>query len=222
MSPRNSDVIHSFQMRFTLTSALCFGLMLLSAGCALTRTETKLAFAPTVENPLSAQRKAGLDVGEIADKRPVKDKAVLIHKINGHGQTTSGAYVTERPVAEVFKEGLLSTLKRNGFTGVEGAKYELRGSIEEFEFDAITGFWKATVKPKLTVRLELVDKATGQSAWRETYFGRDTLETAWGDADFVALMFSKSAEDVLRQLVGDRAFRSHFDGSGATTAQKDP
>lgn len=209
-------------MRFTLTFAFCAGLMLLVSGCALTRTETKLAFAPAVEYPLGTQRKAGLEVGEIVDKRPVKDKAVLIHKVNGHGQTTSGAYVTQRPVAEVFHEGLLSTLKRNGFSGAEGAKYELRGSIEEFEFDAITGFWKATVKPKLTVRFELLDKATGQSTWRETYFGRDTLETAWGDAEFVAMMFSKSAEDVLRQLVGDRAFRSHFDGGSTTAARKDP
>ena len=188
----------------------------------MTRTETKLAFTPTVENPLGNQRKAGLEVGEIADKRPVKDKAVLIHKINGYGQTTSGAYVSQRPVAGVFKEGLVSTLDRNGFARAEGAKYELRGSIEEFEFEAISGLWKATVKPKLTVRLELFDKATGQSAWRETYFGRDTLETAWGDAAFVAMLFSKSAEDVLRQLVSDRAFRSHFDGDGTATAQKGP
>ena len=110
------------------------------------------------------------------------------------------------PRRRVFQGSASSTLQRNGFSGVGGANYELRGSIEEFEFDAISGFWKATVKPKLTVRFELLNKATGQSAWRETYFGRDTLETAWGDAEFIATMFSRSAEDVVRQLVNDAAF----------------
>src|SRR5688500_18800296 len=102
MVPRNIEVIRSLHMRCPAVLGLCVGLMLVVSGCALTRTETKLAFAPAIENPLSAERKGGLEVGEIADKRPVKDKAVLIHKINGHGQTTSGAYVSQRPVAEVF------------------------------------------------------------------------------------------------------------------------
>jgi len=221
MNPKMLEIFRSFQIRGPIAAALWSLLLLFSSGRALTRTETKLAFAPTIEQPLGTQRKAGLDVGEILDKRPVKDKSVLVHKVNGHGQTTTGAYVTRQPVAEVFREGLVSALKRNGFNTAEAAKYELRGSLEEFEFDSIAGFWKATVKPKLTVRFELVDKGTGQSTWRETYFGRDTLETAWGDAEFVAQMFSKSAEDVLRQLVGDRAFRGHFEGS-SSTARNDP
>jgi len=179
-------------------------------GCALTRTETPVAFVPKVNEPLRAERKSSVTAGEIKDSRPVHDGNVLIHKQNEYG-TASGAYVTKPAVAEILKNGVADALKQNGFIGADAGKYELRGDIQEFTFDGIGGFWQATVKPKLVVRFELVEKATDHPVWHDTFNGRTTGKTAWGNKEFVGQMFSESADDLVKQLISDKSFREFFE-----------
>ena len=179
-------------------------------GCALTRTETAVTFAPKVNEPLKAERKSSLTVGEIKDSRPVHDGNVIIHKQNEYG-TASGAYVTKPAGAEILKNGLADAFKQNGFTGADAAKYELQGDIQEFTFEGIGGFWQATVKPKFVVRFELVEKGSGRPVWHDTYNGRTTGKTAWGDNKFVEQMFTESADDLVKQLVSDKSFREFFE-----------
>jgi hypothetical protein len=125
----------------------------------------------------------------------------------------SGAYVTQEPVADIFKAGLLSCLKTNGFlVASNDSPYALDADIQDFDHDVINGLWKTTVKPKLTVRFELVDKTSGISVWRDTFTGRDTMETAWGGEQFLVDTFDRAANDVVRQLISDKTFRSYFTG----------
>jgi hypothetical protein len=179
-------------------------------GCALTRTETPVTFAPKINEPLKAEPKGSVTVGEIKDSRPVHDGNVVIHKQNEYG-TASGAYVTKTAVAEILKTGLADALKQNGFTKAGSAKYELRGDIQEFTFEGIGGFWQATVKPKLVVRFELIEKASDRPVWHDTFNGRTTGKTAWGSKEFVGQMFSESADDLVKQLLLDKSFREFFE-----------
>ena len=100
-------------------------LSLVFAGCAFTRTETKVDFAPQITSPLTASAPdAGLTVGHMKDTRSVKDERVIMHKKNGYGQTTTGAYVADRPISEILQGGVVSALRENRFPlNDTGAKY---------------------------------------------------------------------------------------------------
>jgi hypothetical protein len=188
----------------------CGIICLLATGCAFTRTETDVHFSPIITDSLGAQKKASLTVAEIKDSRSVEDKFVIMHKANQYG-TTSGAYVTKTPVSDILRDGLIEALQQNGFINTNTNQYELRADMQEFSGDAIEGFWKATVKSKLTVRFELVDKSSGKTVWHDTFIGLATNKTAWGDRNFVAKIFSDSANDLVQQLLADKEFRGFFE-----------
>src|SRR5215469_14603841 len=150
------DVVHMNKLtKFIQLTLLLTGLAIFSTGCAFTRTKVAINFNPAVDSPVGPKSVAYLSVGDIKDTRPVEDKYVLTHKFDGYGNQTSGAFVTEQPVAEVFKQGLIEALQTNGFAR-EATKthFELRANIQEFDNRDIVGFWEATVKPELTVRCE--------------------------------------------------------------------
>lgn len=188
----------------------CLLLGLAATGCAFSRTETQVNFAPKVSQPLSAEHKASLTVGEIKDSRSVSDPNVLLHKSNAYGPT-SGAYVTKVPVADILKNGISDALKQNGFVSADAGKYELRGDLQEFSLEGFSGFWQATVKPKLVIRFELVEKSSGMPVWHDTFIGHAVGKTAMGDKDFLARMFSESADDLTRQLIADMTFRGFIE-----------
>jgi hypothetical protein len=185
----------------------------LLTGCAFSRTSVQVNLAPRVDQPLRVEQKASLEVGDIKDSRLVTDNFVLLQKANAYGPT-EGAFVADKPVAEIFRNGLAATLQQNGFMTTNGTRYELRGEIQSFGCGAIQRFFSAsTVKTWLTVRFELVDKSTGLPVWHDTYNGQDTEPGSGGigAGGFIGSVFSKVSEDVIRQLVSDRTFRSYFE-----------
>ncbi len=182
-------------------------------GCAFSRTPVQVNLAPWVDQPLKVGLKASLEVGEVRDSRLVTDQFVLFQKANGYGPT-DGAYITDKPVAEIFRNGLAATLRQNGFMTTNGTSYELRGNIQSFGCGVIQRAFSASMaKSWLTVRFELVDKSTGLPVWHDTYDGQDTEQGPSGfeEGTFIATVFSKVSEDVIRQLVSDRAFRNYFE-----------
>jgi hypothetical protein len=191
-------------------SALIFSLVIIfSAGCAFSRTETNLTFSPKISNPLT-NPKQSLTVGEVKDSRLVKDGHVILHKQNQYGPT-SGAYVTRMPVAEIVKGGLVQALRENGFSGANASKYELRGNLQKFEIGGVSGFWKATSMPQLTMRFELLEKSSGEPVWHDTFVGQTTGETAWGGKEFLSDMFRGAANDLAKQLIADKGFRKFLE-----------
>ncbi len=192
----------------------CLLLMACLTGCAFSRTPVKVSFSPVVENPLKPQQKGSLEVGTIKDSRAVADEFVLIHKANQYG-TTSGAYVTDVPVAKIFQNGLQSALTQNGFINGGSTKYELKTDLRGFGFGVIqNGLFSTTGKPWLEVRFELDNKETGQPVWHDTYTGKSTQQlSAWDGAnqELLVKMFSQVSEDAVKQLINDKAFRSFFE-----------
>lgn len=207
----SSDAIHVNKLAKVIQLVVLFtGLAILSTGCAFTRTTVAINFKPVVDSPVGPKSVAYLSVGDIKDTRPVEDKYVLTHKFDGYGDQTSGAFVTEQPVAEVFKQGLIEALQTNGFARTASpTHFELRANIQQFDNRVISGFLEATVKPELTVRFELLD-GSGTVVWRDTMIGRSTLQTPWGNGEFIVKTFNAAAEDAIRQLLADDSFRGYF------------
>jgi hypothetical protein len=219
--------------RAGLTLACCV-LALAVTGCNFSRTKTNVVFAPAFSQPLVGTPKAGLVVGEVKDSRTVKDKDkdVLAFKRTGAfagGMTTSGGYVTPRPMADLVHDRLGDALQRNGFMSGT-TKYELRGDIQQFgfhygnvdeiitahgaQFVGILGmeFYKANACEIMTVRFDLYDKTTGQSVWNGTYTGvGPNVDRGGIRSKALANMFAKATDDLVKQLVTDKAFRSYLE-----------
>jgi ABC-type uncharacterized transport system auxiliary subunit len=194
---------------FLVYGAICLA-CLLTSGCAFTRTETQVNFSPVVLDPIGPQRKAALTVGDFTDSRLVEDKYVLLQKANGYGQTTSGAFVTKEPVADILKQGLTEALRKNGFATNTTAQYELRGDLKSFGGGVIQGFWSSTTKAEITVRFELIKSDSGQPVWHDTFSGQTTKKYVLVGADFYAELFTDAGTDLVRKLIEDKTFRSFF------------
>ena len=197
-------------------SAVLAMVLALTSGCAFSTTKTQVNFSPSYAQPLASSGQPAVDVAEFKDSRPVNEPTVLLHKANAYGPT-SGAFVAQRAVGEILRDGVIDGLKKNRFEVMPGsAKYELRGDVQEFNFDSISGVWTAKVKPRLQVRFELIDKTSGTSVWRDTFIGRGNVESAWGSSEMVARLFTLGAEDVVRQLISDPTFRRFFETSNVS------
>jgi hypothetical protein len=64
------------------------------------------------------------------------------------------------------------------------------------------------------MRFELVNKSTGQAVWHDTYTGQTTEQlSAWTgeDGKFISNAFSVVAQEVVKQLIADKSFRSFFE-----------
>jgi hypothetical protein len=184
----------------------------LLTGCVFKRTPVQLTLAPKVNQPLASEPKASLQLGRFNDSRLVTDEFVLLQKENGYG-TTEGAYVTEKPVAEILRDGLMMALEQNGFRITNRAQFELRGDIHSSGAVIIQGVVvNQQIKFWLTARFDLVDPATGLTVWHDTYTGQDTATNlSIISKRFIVPACSNMLENAIGQLVSDRTFRSYFE-----------
>jgi ABC-type uncharacterized transport system auxiliary subunit len=190
----------------------CASLLVLLNGCAWTKTPVNIVLAPQPTQPLRGEAKSSLKVGEVKDSRFTSDPAVLVQKQNAYGKTT-GAYVAQRPVAELLREALVVALETNSFRVANSATpYELRGDLQDFAYESIQqSVFSVNVNAKLSVRFEVIDTANGNSVWRDTLLGRTQQKTGSGDSAFVIKTFSAAVNDLFHQLVADRTFRKIFE-----------
>lgn len=197
--------------RVLVSKLCCFTLLAgLLSGCAWTRTPVQMSLAPQINQPVRKPLKVALEVAPVKDTRPVSGPLVLIQKQNAYGKTT-GAYVTPKPVAEIFREGLETALKQNGFETTNGTPYLLESTIQGFDSDVIAGIWEGTFIAKVTARFELVNQTNNLPVWHDTYIGQDRVRAAIGTGQLVADSFTRASDDVIRQLISDPAFRRCFE-----------
>jgi uncharacterized lipoprotein YajG len=184
--------------------------VVLATGCALTNSSLPITLAPTVNQPLGSAT-GSLKVEEVKDERTVSDKAVVVQKVNSYGQRMRGAYVAQKPVGDIFRDALTSALEQNKFPLNPNGTMSLNTTIEDVDFQVLTGFWTATVEPKFRVKFSLIDQTSNKVLWKEMYTGKVQRKTAWGTASFVGEIVSAAAEDAIRQLVEDKTFRALFE-----------
>jgi uncharacterized lipoprotein YajG len=185
---------------------------LLFTGCAWTNSSLPITISPTVNQPLTGTPKGSLKIAPVKDERTVSDKAVVMQKVNGYGQRTSGAYVAQKPVAEIFRDALVAALQENKFPVSENGTMVLQATIEDVDFQVLEGFWTATVEPRFRVKFAVIEEQSNKVAWKEGFAGKVQRKTAWGTATFVGEIVSAAAEDAIRQLVEDPTFRAVFAG----------
>lgn len=180
----------------------------LLSGCAWTKTPVNIVLTPGLTEPLKEPAKTAVRVGDVKDERVISDPRAVTQKYNAYGKTT-GAYLAQKPVTELFREAIETALKTNAFkVAASGTAYELKAQIQDYEGDHIqTGAFSAKIILKLTVRFELEDTASGNSVWRDTLIGKAEDKSTSGSVAFVERTFKATVEDVLRQLVADKAFR---------------
>lgn len=184
----------------------------IATGCNTQKQVAKLDFQPAISRPIIGAPKATLRVSEFEDYRPIYDKTVISPQRNGHGLTTSSVVATQDPVASIFRSGLVKALEDNNFKLAPGqGLYELRGGIQNLEYNVATDFWNATGRPKLEVRFELINTLTGNSVWQKSYVGGQTVSTPWSSSKTMAKLFNESANDVVHQLLTDPSFRRYFE-----------
>ncbi|HTY86814.1 MAG TPA: hypothetical protein VMB80_05055 [Candidatus Acidoferrum sp.] len=195
-----------------IRAIICIGLAGLATGCVFMRKPVTLTLAPPAGQPLPAGSKASLALGEFKDTRLVTDGFVLVQDENAYGPT-EGAFVTEKPVAELFRDGLRSALEQDGFPITQPAPYELRGNLQSSGVRVIEGFmFPREIKFWLTARFDLVDSATGLTVWHDTYTGQNTTTNlTWNRKMFVVPACSNMLVNTITQLVSDRMFRRYFE-----------
>jgi len=93
--------------RVVLGTLLLFGL----TGCAFSSGVVKLNYQAPVDLP---HGQGDVAVGKIADERG-REPDLLMNKINGYGQKTSGAYLAEKPVAEIVEDSVREALSSAGY-----------------------------------------------------------------------------------------------------------
>jgi hypothetical protein len=190
----------------------CILLAGLMTGCVFMRKPVSLTLAPQVNQPLPSGPKASLALGDFKDTRLVTDGFVLVQDENAYGPT-EGAFVTEKPVAEIFRDGVRMALEQDGFWITNAARYELRGNLQSSGITVVQGIvFNREIKFWLTTRFDLVDSATGLTVWHDTYTGQNTATNlTWERKEFIVPACSNMLVNTINQLVSDRVFRSHFE-----------
>ncbi|MFN7140387.1 MAG: hypothetical protein ACK4UN_13705, partial [Limisphaerales bacterium] len=181
-----------------------------TVGCASKNNPT-VHFQPAVSQALVGTPKASVRVATIQDWRPLHNKSTVGQQRNGHGHRTSDFVLAQKPLGDIFREGLVHAMEENQYQVAPGSgRYELRGGIKEFNCTQVHGFWDATGKSELEVQFELINKVTGNSVWKKSYIGRGTVSTPWSAKGTMGSMFTQSASDVVDQLLADASFRQYF------------
>jgi hypothetical protein len=178
--------------------------LLFISGCAFTRSESKIIYNPVIGGDrLAVPPTKHLVVADVLDSRGVQDPTTIFQKRNAYGQTMSGVYAADRPVAKILHEGIVAGLNQKGFiTDAPGEKRVLTSSIEDYTFEMISGVWQATLKPKMIVRFQLKDAISNDIVWQDTIVGRTTIEKG----DYIVQSVTATINDVVTQLVTSPTF----------------
>ena len=186
------------------TVAVILAALVFNYGCAFSIHETQLDYDYAGEVAAVPHASGvGINVATIEDARAVDDPRVISHLVNGYGQTTSGGYFAEEPITDIVKKGIKQALSAAGYAET-GSDLDLDANIEEYEYDAVAGFWSAK---KITSRLTLSIKLSrnGNIVTRNTLIGRSTLLPpdfkGKQDKELVVILFTNALNDVLTQVV---------------------
>ena len=175
-------------------------LIVLCSGCAMTMDCMNISYSSPLPQDGVCVLDANLVIGEIDDKRGLEDPSIIIHKINLHGQTTSGGYQAPEPLADIVKKALEDYFSNYKIRPDIDKNYELFGSIMDFKYKSISGWVSVTLKPEMIMKFYLRDLSTSKVVWNETIFGRGVVKDFNGSEDAINKMLQAALDDVLNQL----------------------
>ncbi len=196
-------------MKTFLNFVMIFSIVSLTS-CAFSRTEVKIDYTPNISAAsLGSASIKSVTVAQVKDDRGVSDPTIIFQKSNAYGKT-SGCYAADRPISEIIKTGLIQALGgKNYRIETKSADYELLTTIQDFSYEFIDGFWTGTLKPKMTARFEVIDRASGKGIWRDTVIGRSSIKCG-ACSDYMVQALTLTTDDVISRLLEEQSFQELF------------
>lgn len=174
------------------------------SGCAFSIHESPLNYSYSGEVVAAgADISRGVVVGAVEDNRTVDRPDIISHLVNGYGQTTSGGYVAEAPIADIVKDGVQEALDAAGYSG-HPDELTMDLTIEDYEYDAVSGFWSVkNITAEMTVALRM--ESRGTLVAQNTVVGKVKLETeelkGKPDKELVVLLFNRALDDTVAKII---------------------
>ena len=146
------------------------------------------------------------NVGGFTDSRHINDPQMIINITNLHGQTTSGCYMAEKPVADIVKDALIQGLKSKGIRFDKSSSKIIEGNLLDLDTEFITGFWSGKLAIKFTVKIFVKDATTSEVLWRDTYIAKGETKSTLGGIPVVQRAFTAALDDFTSKIVSDNLF----------------
>ena len=187
----------------TLVPAALLAVLTLS-GCALTIHESPVNYSYTGQiERADANINRGVAVGTVTDNRTVDRPDIISHLVNGYGQTMSGGYVAEMPIADLVKDGVQDALDAAGYSD-HPEELSMDMTLEDYKYDAVSGFWSVkNITSQLTVGLKM--EANGTMVAQNTVIGKVKLETeelkGKPDKELVVVLFTRALDDAIAKIM---------------------
>src|SRR5690606_30547915 len=133
------------------------GISLISlTSCALSNSVKQINYQSNlkIDNKLSSSKTVQIE--QMKDTRGYQDKKVIFYKKNMYNQTMSGAYMAEKPVAEILTEAIKNGFKEKNISVNDAINdYILKSELAKLDYEAISGFSTVQLIPQITVKFQL-------------------------------------------------------------------
>lgn len=170
-------------------------------GCAFGASQVQLNYKlePMDITQYRSKGTATIQIVEVKDGRGVDDPSVIVHKKNGYGQTTSGTYVAEKPIAEIVTGAVVEALEQLNYKVSPDGKFKLSGRINSVGRKDFPGLLDDSIQLSLDIGLQITTHR-GDPVWSENFIGNGKVISSLAGGDVLREEFDDTLTRVVRQL----------------------
>ena len=173
----------------------------LLGGCAFGASQVQLNYKlePMDITQYRSKGTATIQIVEVKDGRGVDDPSVIVHKKNGYGQSTSGTYVAEKPIAEIVTGAVVEALEQLNYKVSPDGKFKLSGRINSVGRKDFPGLLDDSIQLSLDIALQITTHG-GDPVWSENFIGNGKVISSLAGGDVLREEFDDTLTRVVRQL----------------------
>ncbi|MFP8875962.1 MAG: hypothetical protein VCB99_03415 [Myxococcota bacterium] len=170
-------------------------------GCAFGASQVQLNYKlePMDITQYRSKGTATIQIVEVKDGRGVDDPSVIVHKKNGYGQTTSGTYVAEKPIAEIVTGAVVEALEQLNYKVSPDGKFKLSGRINSVGRKDFPGLLDDSIQLSLDIGFQITTHR-GDPVWSENFIGNGKVISSLAGGDVLREEFDDTLTRVVRQL----------------------
>ncbi|MGE4650041.1 MAG: hypothetical protein AAEJ53_04055 [Myxococcota bacterium] len=170
-------------------------------GCAFGASQVQLDYKlePMDITQYRSKGTATIQIVEVKDGRGVDDPSVIVHKKNGYGQSTSGTYVAEKPIAEIVTGAVVEALEQLNYKISPDGKFKLSGRINSVDRKDFPGLLDDSIQLSLAIALQITTHG-GDPVWSENFIGNGKVISSLAGGDVLREEFDDTLTRVVRQL----------------------
>ena len=170
-------------------------------GCAFGASQVQLNYKlePMDITQYRSKGTATIQIVEVKDGRGVDDPSVIVHKKNGYGQSTSGTYVAEKPIAEIVTGAVVEALEQLNYKVSRDGKFKLSGRINSVGRKDFPGLLDDSIQLSLDIALQITTHG-GDPVWSENFIGNGKVISSLAGGDVLREEFDDTLTRVVRQL----------------------